>query len=166
MDTEVLLTPTQIEVFWDDRQHFLQGHLARRIYNNGASRNLVIRFAKAEMTEESIREDLEHIYRLEVVSVRFEFGHAWVSLNSVQQAVTARSCMSSRFKYKGTRIEFYPDECAELLPPYVKRQPQSQPTILRSKRSAYNFNNRFATLTVDDESRSSIGVGSPVMVRV
>jgi hypothetical protein len=160
-----MLTLAQIEVFWDDRQHYLQGHLARQIYSNGATRNLVIRFAKPDMTEESIREDLDHIHQLEIVSIRFEFGHAWVSLNSVQQAVTARSCMGSRFKYKGTRIQFYPDECAEPLPPYVRRQPQPQPA-LSSKKSGYSFNNRFATLTVDDESRSSIGFGSPVRVGV
>lgn len=156
----------QVEVFWDDRQHFLPGYLAQRIHNNGATRNLVIRFAKADMTEKSICEDLDHIYRLEIVKVHFEFGHAWISLNSVQQAVTARSCMGSRFKYKGTRIEFYPDECAEPLPPYVKRQPQSQPATLRSKKSTYSFNNKFASLTVDDECRSIIGFGSSSMVRV
>lgn len=161
---ELLLTHPQIEVFYDDRQHFLPGYLAGRIYNTGATRNLVIRFVKADMTEESIRDDLEHIYRLEVVSCHFEFGHAWLSLNSIQQAVTARSCMGSRFKYKGCRIEFYPDECAEPLPPYVKRQPQSKPATLRSKKSTYNFNNKFATLTVDDGSRSSIDIGSPVKV--
>jgi hypothetical protein len=153
-------------VFWDDRQHFLPGYLARRIYNNGATRNLVVRFVKADMTEDSIREDLEHIYRLEVVSCHFEFGHAWVSLNSVQQAVTARSCMGSRFKYKGCRIEFYPDDCAEPLPPYVKRQPQSRPAKGRRKEPAYFSNNRFATLTLDDGSRSSIGISSPVMAHV
>jgi hypothetical protein len=163
-DTKFLLTRPQMEVFYDDRQHFLPGYLARRIHNNGATRNLVIRYAKADMTEESIREDLEHIYRLEVVSCHFEFGHAWLSLNSVQQAVTARSCMGSRFKYKGCRIEFYPDECTEPLPPYVKRQPQSKPATLRSKKSNYNFNNKFATLTVEDDNRSSIGIGSPVRV--
>lgn len=165
VQTRLLLTISQIEVFWDDRQHFLQGHLARRIYNNGATRNLVIRFAKADITEESIREDLDHIHQLVIVSIHFQFGHAWVSLNSVQQAVTARSCMSSRFKYKGTRIQFYPDECAEQLPPYVKRQPQPQPE-LSSKKSGFNFANRFATLTVDDESRSSVDVGSPVRLQV
>jgi hypothetical protein len=169
LQTRYLLTVAQIEVFWDDRQHYLQGHLARRIYSNGATRNLVIRFAKADMTEESIREDLDHIHQLEIVSIRFEFGHAWVSLNSVQQAVAARSCMGSRFKYKGTRIQFYPDECSEPLPPYVRRQPQPQPQPqqeLSSKKSGYSFNNRFATLTVDDESRSSVGFGSPVRVGV
>lgn len=160
------LTFPQIEVFWDDRQFFLPGYLARRIYNNSATRNLVIRFAKADMTEESIREDLDHIYRLEVVSCHFQFGHAWISLNSVQQAVTARSCMGSRFKYKGCRIEFYPDSCAEPLPPYIKRHPQAPPATDRSKKQMYHSNNRFATLTIDDGSRSSVGVGSPVMAQV
>src|SRR6266852_3194342 len=97
----------QIEVFWDDRQHFLPGHIARRISYDGVTRNLVIRFPKPDMNVESIKEDLDHIHRLEVVNITFDnAGHAFVSLNSVYQALIARSCMSSRLKYKGTtRIE-------------------------------------------------------------
>jgi hypothetical protein len=74
------------------------------------------------MTVESIKEDLGHIHRLEVVSIAFgDASHAFISLNSVSHSLVARSCMSSRLKYRSTRIEFYPDECGQSLPPIVKK---------------------------------------------
>ena len=128
---------------WDERQQYMPGHLARRVACNGASRNLVVRFIKPDMTPEDLREDLAHIHRLEVVEVSFDSGHAYISLNSIQQAITARSCMLSRFKYKGTRIEFYPDECDQPLPTIVKKHvPRPSPVHART----WSHRNRFALL--------------------
>ncbi len=54
--------------------------------------------------------------------------------------------MSSRLKYKGSRIEFYPDECNQPLPPVVKKHyvrpaPKKAATVSRM--------NRFALLLED-----------------
>jgi hypothetical protein len=146
--TKWLLLTNQVEVYWDERQHYMAGHTARRI-RDGATRNLVVRFAKPSMTPDSIREDLEHIHNLDVVDIKLENGHAYVSTNGISWAVTAKSCMASRLKYKGTRIDFYPDECDEPLPPVVKkpRPPPNQP----KKVPSVPHKNRFALLSEDDE---------------
>ena len=68
------------------------------------------------LTEARIREDLEHIHNLVVISVAFDKGNAFISTNSVHNALFARSCMMSRLTYKGMRIDYYPDECAGPLP--------------------------------------------------
>ena len=49
--------------------------------------------------------------------------------------------MSSRLKYKGSRIEFYPDECDQPLPPIVKKHvkrpsPKKAATVSRMNRFA------------------------------
>jgi hypothetical protein len=137
----------QIEVFWDERQHYMQGHIARRI-RNGATRNLVVRFVKADMTAESIRDDLEHIHRLVVVDVKIEGCHAFISTNGINWAVTAKTCMTSRLKYKGTKIDFLPDECNQPLPPVIKKQPKRASP---NKFATISNMNRFAVLLEDSE---------------
>lgn len=107
----VISNESQVTVNWDDRQHHLSAYLVRQIYQNNASRNLVIRFANPDMTAADVRSDLEHIHGLEVVQITRRGSHLFISTNSVQHALTARYCMMSRFKYKGTKIEFYHDEC-------------------------------------------------------
>jgi hypothetical protein len=125
----------------------MPGHIARRVHN-GATRNLVIRFVKPALTAESIREDLEHIHQLEVVDIAFEEGHAFISLNGINRAVTARTCMSSRLKYKGSRIEFFPDECEEPLPGIVKKQCK-RPSP--NKAATVSHMNRFALLLEESD---------------
>jgi hypothetical protein len=99
-------------------------------------------------TPDSIRNDLEHIHHLEVVDVTtLAGGHLLVSTNDVSLAVTARTCMSSRLKYKGSRVEFYPDECWEPLPPVVRQTPQGVPQSPKKK----TFTNRFEMLAGTDE---------------
>ena len=125
----------------------MSGHIARRI-NSGATRNIVVRFVKPDISSESIRQDLEHIDRLEVVGITHNDGHAFISLNGVTAAVTAKTCMASRKKYKGARIEFYPDECDQPLPSISKKQPKRpQPT----KAATVSRMNRFALLLDEGE---------------
>ncbi len=119
----------QVEVTWDGRQTYLKGSLAHRISAYGATRNLVIRFVKPCVTADSLRLDLEHIHRLEIVDICFENGHAFVSLNNVALALTARNCLHSQAKYKGMRIDFYPDECDRPLVPTAN-------AVLRNHRDA------------------------------
>jgi hypothetical protein len=99
-------------------------------------------------TPESIRDDLEHIHNLEVVGVAtLAGGDILVSTNDVSLAVTARTCMSSRLKYKGCRIEFYPDESCEPLPPITRKAFPGAPRSPQSKM----FTNRFDMLASQRE---------------
>lgn len=55
--------------------------------------------------------------------------------------------MSSRLKYKGSRVEFYPDECCEPLPPVVHKTSQRVTQSLEKKKLV----NRFEMLAGMDE---------------
>jgi hypothetical protein len=134
----------QIEVCWDRRQYSVPSHLARRV-RDGATRNLVVRFIKDETTVDSVRQHLEHIHRLEVVDISIQGGHLFISTNAIIHAVTARNCMASRLEYKGHRIDFSADECAEPLSTTVNEQRSST----RTEKLAGNWRsnkNRFAPL--------------------
>lgn len=121
--------------------------MAHKIYQDGARRNLLIRPAKAGITPGSICEDLEHIHQLKIVNITAMNDGILVSLNSISHAITARTCMSSRFKYKGTRIEFAPDECNEALPQHNVEESR----ILKNQHVKPSMGqNRFEMLTVDD----------------
>ena len=91
------------------------GHVANKI-GIGATRNLVIRNVNPKITEESIREDLNHIHNLIVIGISLQDGDMFIELNSIHNALFARTCMMSRLTYKGMKIEWYPDECAQPLP--------------------------------------------------
>lgn len=90
-----LLTVDQIFIKWADRHFILPGHVANKIAV-GATRNLVIRRCSAHHTENSIREDMEHIHNLVVIKVEFVGGSCFVKTNSVHNAMFARTCMMSR----------------------------------------------------------------------
>lgn len=49
-----------------------------------------------DVTEKSLREDLEHIHRLEVLKVEVSNGVCYVETNSIELAQVARACMQSR----------------------------------------------------------------------
>lgn len=106
---------SQIEFSWNDRQFILPGHVANKI-GIGATRNLIIRGVHPNITEDRLREDLDHIHNLIVINISFQNGDAHLSLNSIHNSLFARTCMMSRAAYKGMRIEWYPDECAQPLP--------------------------------------------------
>lgn len=164
---DVYLFGKRLDFCWDQRQVPVPNHVINML-SNGASRNIVIRRAKTKngraaqssFSEQSIRDDLEHIDTLQVVSVTFKDGDCYISTNSVRNAMYARTCMMSRAKYKGLRIEWYPDECARPLPPQVqKRQPtlpngrndgQNEPQKPASKSTA----NRFGILDTSDADDS------------
>ncbi len=69
-----------------------------------------------KLTEEKIRADMEHIHNLVIIAVVWRGADAYISTNSVNNAMFARTCMTSRALYKGMKIEWYPDECAQLIP--------------------------------------------------
>lgn len=140
----------QVEVRWNDRQFHLPGHVANKIAM-GATRNIVVRGGAERLSEQIIRDDLDHIHNLVVIDVAFREGDAFISTNSVHNALFARTCMMSRGLYKGLKIEWFPDECAALLP----RTPASSLRVPRpvskpqKKPSLQTLANRFALLDTD-----------------
>ena len=106
----------QIEVKWADRQYTLNKHITNKI-SNGATRNIIIHTALEKgLNEGCIREDMDHIHNLVIIDITFRQGDAYVSTNSVHNALFARTCMMSRAEYKGCKVEFYRDECDVPLP--------------------------------------------------
>ncbi|QDS75345.1 hypothetical protein FKW77_002095 [Venturia effusa] len=113
---DLYLNTKRVEVRWNDRQFRLPGHVANKIAA-GATRNIVIRNgASKNLTERGIREDMEHIHNLVVISVKFIRQDVYISTNSVHNSLFARTCMMSRALYKGLKIEWYPDECSSPIP--------------------------------------------------
>lgn len=144
-NNELSIRGKNVTAAWDEKQYYLQGGLASRIHHDGATRNLVIRFPKHDISEKTIREDLEHIHLLEVVDVQFRNGHIWISLNGVRNAINAKACMSTRLRYRKNTIDFWPDECAAS--PQVRKETPNQQRYFVPKQAAPSaFSNRFATL--------------------
>ncbi|KAK2761868.1 RNA recognition motif containing protein [Colletotrichum kahawae] len=138
----------RVEVRWSDRQFILPGHVASKI-GIGATRNLVIRRCDPNLTEEGIRDDLEHIHNLVVVRVSFRGGSCYIGTNSVHNAIFARTCMMSRFKYKGSRIDWDVDECSQTLEKFQYSRAPAQP--LSTKTPLDPMANRFQLLHLDDD---------------
>lgn len=63
----------KVEWAWNDRQFILPAHVANKI-NNGATRNLVIRNCPPNITEEKLREDLDHIHNLVIIDISYVNG--------------------------------------------------------------------------------------------
>jgi hypothetical protein len=109
------------------------GHVSNKIAS-GATRNLVVRGVAGKLTGAQIRDHLDHIHNLVVVDISFRNGDAYISTNSIHNALFARTCMMSRNAYKGLRVEYYPDDCAAPLPrPAVKRYTPTSTGAQRSK---------------------------------
>ncbi|KAL2018919.1 hypothetical protein VTK56DRAFT_10286 [Thermocarpiscus australiensis] len=156
----------RVEVKWNDRQFLLPGHVAGKIAM-GASRNLIIQGYDDRHTEEIIREDLDHIHNLVVVKVEFVGGNCYISLNSVHNAIYARQCMLSRLRYKGKKIGFDVDECAQ---PYPPQPAPKLRKVTPPKKTLAAVTNRFHLLNLDDgeegeiaaafRSKSSVGIAA------
>ncbi|KAF2661216.1 hypothetical protein K491DRAFT_481319 [Lophiostoma macrostomum CBS 122681] len=112
---DIYLHTKRLEFRWNDRQFHVPPHVSGKI-SNGATRNLVVRGAAGKLAADQIRDHLDHIHNLVVVDIKFKGGDAWISTNSVHNALFARTCMMSRTTYKGLKIEWYPDECAAPIP--------------------------------------------------
>ncbi|GJC86813.1 negative regulator of differentiation 1 [Colletotrichum liriopes] len=125
----------------------LPGHVASKV-GIGATRNLIVRRCDPRLTEEVIRDDLEHIHNLVVVRVTFSDGSCHISTNSVHNAMFARTCMMSRQKYKGSKIEWDADECAQ--PSEATQTHRVQTHVNPSKRPMNPMANRFEILKLYD----------------
>lgn len=140
-----------MEALWSDRQFYLPPYIKSKIYG-GATRNIALYNVNSSITEALIRNDLDHIHNLVVVSVKFKDGNAYISTNSIHNALFARSCMMSRFVYKGMRIAFYPDECAAPLPKLPAPVPAPAPAKTENQAPPKKYRshpNRFQLLSLD-----------------
>ncbi|RDL32097.1 Uncharacterized protein BP5553_09499 [Venustampulla echinocandica] len=148
---DLYLRGKRVEIRWNDRQFILPGHVANKIAI-GATRNLVIQNRSPRHTEETIRDDLEHIHNLVVIKVTFNGHNAHISTNSVHNAMFARTCMMSRTTYKGSKIDWDNDECAAALErPQQYRRENNQP----KKKKGASLMNRFQLLNMDGDEDSA-----------
>ena len=106
-----------------------------------------------KITDRRLRDDLEHIHKLVVVDLVFKAGNAFVSLNSINNALFARTCMMSRASYKGLKIEWYADECAEPLPKALSVSKKEN--VPPSKGKVMPVMNRFDLLNLDGPNDGS-----------
>lgn len=99
-----------------------------------------------------IRDDLEHIHNLVVIRVSFDDNNnnAYISTNSVHNAMFARTCMMSRAVYKGSKIEWDTDECSA---PLERRR---QPNVISKETTKKEapLMNRFQLLNMDGDEES------------
>ena len=115
---------------------------------SGATRNIIIRGIHPSINEERIRDHLDHIHNIVVISVSFEGGDAYISLNSISNALFSRTCMMSRVTYKGMKIEWYPDECSQPLPK-VQYAPKKEKQAAPQPKKFTSAMNRFQMLNMD-----------------
>lgn len=92
---------------------------------------------------------LDHIHNIVVITVSFDNGDAYISLNSINNSLFARTCMMSRAAYKGMRIEWYPDECSQPLPK-MQSAPKKGNLAPQPKKFTPAIN-RFQMLNMDND---------------
>ncbi|CAJ2506055.1 Uu.00g001850.m01.CDS01 [Anthostomella pinea] len=147
---DIYINNKRVFIRWADRHFHLAGHVASKI-GTGATRNMIIRRCDPKHTEDTIRDDLEHIHNLVVIKVEFIGGSCYIKTNSVHNAMFARTCMMSRATYKGSKIEWDVDECEQPIEVIQKMPPQPVPQRAPPNKAAPGFRNRFDMLRLDDE---------------
>ncbi|KAF1841900.1 carbon-nitrogen hydrolase [Cucurbitaria berberidis CBS 394.84] len=147
---DIYLHMKRLEFRWSDRQFHVPAHVSNKIAN-GATRNLVVRGIARKLTADQIRDHLDHIHNLVVVDVYFKDGDAYISTNSIHNALFARTCMMSRTAYKGTRIDYYPDECAAPLPRSTSKAHTPVPHV---SMKPMPITNQYALLEIESECSS------------
>ncbi|KAF2632471.1 hypothetical protein BU25DRAFT_454789 [Macroventuria anomochaeta] len=158
---DIYLHAKRLEFRWADRQFHVPHHISNKIAG-GASRNLIVSGVAGRVTEEQIRDQLDHIHNLVVVDIHFLNGDAYISTNSIHNALFARTCMMSRTIYKGTRIDWAPDECAAPLPqPSMRtRLPVMRvPSIPLSMTNTYALLDTGSDIDSDAQTESYISNG-------
>lgn len=149
---DIYIRNKRISIKWAERHFILPGHVANKIAA-GATRNLIIRRCGPSHTEDSVREDLDHIHNLIVVKVEFVGGSCYIKTNSVHNAMFARTCMMSRAKYKGSKIEWDIDECDQ---PFevIRKEPMKPPSHRVPTKTVTSTRNRFDMLRLDDDDNT------------
>lgn len=95
---------------------------------------------------------MEHIHNLVILAVVTHGNDIFVSTNSINNAMFARTCMTSRKDYKGLRIEWYQDECAEPLPTI---DPTAMPIKVTKPAKAQLAANMYDLLAAGDDECAS-----------
>ncbi|KAB8338876.1 hypothetical protein FH972_021820 [Carpinus fangiana] len=148
---DIYIGAKRVEITWADRQFPLFPHIASKI-GNGHSRNLLLCNVGRRFTEQSVRDDLEHIDKLIIVDIALEGPNMCIFTNSIHLAGFAKTCMNSRAKYKGIKIQWYPDECAQPIP----TQASSTYMHMRLKKPLppvpKSLSNRFLALKMDESA--------------
>lgn len=99
---------------------------------------------------------MEHIHNLIIVDVQYRNGDAYMSTNSVHNALFARTCMMSRTTYKGCKVEFFPDECDVPLPvPTFKTRAPPAEAKGAVRKNNVPLANRFDLLKMGGDDDSS-----------
>jgi hypothetical protein len=111
----------------------------------------VVRGVGGKLSADQIRDHLDHIHNLVVVDINFRNGDAYISTNSIHNALFARTCMMSRTSYKGLRVEYYPDECATPVPRPPRAQYAASPVAMKPK----PITNAYALLDTGSNADSS-----------
>ncbi|KAF8427873.1 hypothetical protein EV426DRAFT_529147 [Tirmania nivea] len=150
---DIYIDGKRINVEWREpsRQFVILNNIMSAI-SRGATRNLLLSKVPPSLTEERIREDLDHIHNLHVEKIEMEGGSVLVNLNSVCVALFARTCLMSRSSYKGVKIEFTADECAERLP-----TPERKNFERKKVQEKAAPKNRFDILTMAEEGEDENG---------
>ncbi|KAF1355648.1 hypothetical protein EJ07DRAFT_181988 [Lizonia empirigonia] len=153
---DVYLHAKRLEFRWADRQFHVPPHVSNKIAS-GATRNLVVRGIAGKVSEEQIRDHLDHIHNLAVIDVYFKNADAHISTNSIHNALFAKTCMMSRTLYKGVRIDWGRDECAAPLPqPNMK----ARPPVMKIPSMALPLTNTYALLDtssdIDSDSQTEL----------
>ncbi|KAH7243260.1 uncharacterized protein BKA55DRAFT_87770 [Fusarium redolens] len=159
--TGLYVKDRKIHTRWSDHQFTMSGQVAHHV-RKGGSRNFVIRKRDPNLTIQGIRDDLEHIHNLHVISIAFEKDDCFISTNAIHGAIYARTCLQSRLEYRTSRIEWCADECAQPLQsmssaihdpvPNVKSQRRAIPTHPSRKNL---MGNRFQLLDLSDSDGSN-----------
>ncbi|KAK2604829.1 hypothetical protein N8I77_007727 [Diaporthe amygdali] len=144
---DLYINQKRVEIRWNDRQFILPGHVASKI-GVGATRNLVIRRCDPRFTEQEIRNDLDHIHNLVVIKVEFIGGSCYIKTNSVNNAMFAKTCMMSRAKYKGSKIDWDVDECDQPFAETPQPKPRQHTPI---RKHGSGMANRFNLLDIEDD---------------
>jgi len=124
----------------------------------GITRNLLLRNALNRVTEDEVRDHLEHIHNLSICHMSFKGYDLYVSTSSLIGANLARICLLSRKTYKNMRIDYFPDECAiplpevELRPRYSTQAVVTRPISPRKAATTTSNVNRFNLLSLDESS--------------
>jgi hypothetical protein len=139
----------QVKLLYDVCQFHGSIHVLHRISRRGATRSPVIRYVKHDMTSQSISDELEHIDNLKVVNINITAGEAFISLNSVHNAIIDRQCPHSRFTYKYCSIDHYPDECDQPLPAVPTKAAGKSNGGPKVKAGGNRGSNRFQPLADD-----------------
>ncbi|KAL9100653.1 MAG: hypothetical protein Q9163_004001 [Psora crenata] len=159
---DVYMHGKRVDFAWNDRQFILPGHVANKI-GIGATRNIVIRGVHRGITEERIREDMDHIHNLVVIDVTFQNRDMYLELNSIHNSLFARTCMISRAAYKGMKIEWYPDECNQPLPK-IQYGPRKEGRAPSPGKKPHTAVNRFQMLGTEGTDDGSSGDEEPTVL--